>query len=69
MSNVTEDGDRVWHTTYLCDGMPVVQGFLVEGMGHVWPSEEYNDDNKGKNFAPIEGTSIMMDFFRNNTKP
>jgi poly(3-hydroxybutyrate) depolymerase len=69
MSNVTEDGDRVWHTTYLCDGKPMVQGFLVEGMGHVWPSREYNDGNKGNDFAPIEGTSIMMDFFRNNTKP
>jgi poly(3-hydroxybutyrate) depolymerase len=62
MSNVTEDGDRVWHTTYLCDGMPTVQGFLIEGMGHVWPSRKHN-------VAPIEGTSIMMDFFRNNTKP
>lgn len=69
MSNVTEDGGRVWHTTYLCDGNPMVQGFLVEGMKHVWPSREYNDDNKGKDLALIEGTSIMMDFFRDNTKP
>jgi poly(3-hydroxybutyrate) depolymerase len=47
---------------------PLVQGYLVKGLGHDWPSLEYNDYNKWENLAPIEGTSIMMDFFNNNTR-
>lgn len=69
MLNVTEYGGKVWHTSYSCNEKPLVQGYLTEGMGHDWPSKEYNDDNKGKNLAPIEGTSIMIDFFNANTKP
>ena len=67
-SNVTDSEGLVWNTTYICDGEPLVQSYMIEGMGHDWPSMQKNDDNKGENYAPIEGTTVMMEFFQNDTK-
>jgi poly(3-hydroxybutyrate) depolymerase len=71
-TNISEIDDRVYHTSY-CG---VTQAYLVEGMHHCWPSTEFTHENKHcgnqtkpDTLAPIEATSIMMNFFDMYTKP
>ncbi len=61
--------NHVYYTQYDCGGRTrTVVGYNVTSQGHVWISEEPNDDNHG-NTAPIDASSIMIDFFRANPKP
>ncbi|KAJ9605063.1 hypothetical protein H2200_010453 [Cladophialophora chaetospira] len=59
----------VYYTQYDCRGREsLVVGYNVTGQGHTWTSTMPNDENKG-NTAPIDATTIMMEFFRANPRP
>ena len=60
--NVTQDshGGKVHYGTYSCNGVQdVVQNYVIDGMGHVWPKV-----SKGRQ---IDATPLIVDFFKNRT--
>lgn len=60
---------NVYYTQYNCGGRKgIVVGYNVTGQGHNWISTAANNDNDG-NTAPVDASTIMMDFFRANPKP
>jgi poly(3-hydroxybutyrate) depolymerase len=61
--------DKVFYTQFDCGGLKSsVVGYNVTGQSHVWISTQYNEDNKGAT-APIDASTIMMEFFKANPKP
>lgn len=42
-----------------------VVGYLIDGLGHAWPSTEPNDSSD--NPTVLNATTIIMEFFANNT--
>ncbi len=73
-AEVSVIGDGKVQITSYCGA---TEGYLIDDMEHCWPSTEYTEESKtcgnrttGPNtLAPIEATSIMMDFFNLYTKP
>ena len=60
--------DQVYYTRYDCAGAEgVVVGYNVTGQGHWWISTEENDENKNVT-APIDASTIVMEFFSRNAK-
>lgn len=43
----------------------MTQGYLIDGLGHAWPSTEPNLDNSQGTY--LNATPIMLEFFANNT--
>lgn len=59
---------KVHITSYSCGGYnDIVQGYKIDGLGHDWPSTEPNSDSSTP--TVIEATKVIMNFFRNYTKP
>ena len=67
--NELRDNRKVYYTQYDCKGVQgAVVGYNVTGQGHWCISKKKNGDNKG-HVAPIEASTIMMNFFDANSKP
>jgi poly(3-hydroxybutyrate) depolymerase len=59
----------VFHTQYDCQGIEgLVIGYNVTGQKHWWIADVTNDENGGDH-SPIDGSTIMMEFFALHSLP
>lgn len=69
----SRDGDKAKNTTsdefkdnvQISTWKDFTIGYLIDGLGHAWPSTEPNDDSSDG--TVLNATTVIMEFFANNT--